>query len=61
MTLAETHPSFLAKVQALAEKTGKPGDTIYGWWREYATDCHNFDQSPIWFEFLEWYKVKLAE
>lgn len=48
---------FIATIESLALLNEKSEDEIYGLWRKYCADCHNFDQSPIVSEFIEWNKL----
>jgi hypothetical protein len=56
---ANTAPSFQRQVNAKADECGKTPMEVYSMWRTYCQDCHNFDQSPIWGEFLNWYAKDL--
>lgn len=47
-------------IAGIAEQHHKTPEQVLGWWREYAKDCRAFDQSPVEFEFLQWYAAKLA-
>jgi hypothetical protein len=44
----------------VASEHGKTPEQVLEWWKEYARDCRIMDQSPVEFEFLQWYSKKLA-
>jgi uncharacterized membrane protein len=60
MTLNDCCESFQKQIKALAAKNGKTPEKVYEWWRVYTEDCRNYDQSPVMFEFQQWYADKLA-
>ncbi len=57
---AETGAAFQEYCTTLAARHGKTVEQVYGWWREYCDACQNFDQSPVQFEFENWYASSLA-
>jgi len=59
MELNQTAKPFQYKIADLADKYEKPADLIYHWWKEYCITCRNYDQSPVLFEFENWYKAQL--
>ncbi len=59
-TLSECDQSFQNRVGELAEEYGKTPEFVYDLWRTYAATCADFDQSPVWFEFINWNKSALS-
>lgn len=59
-TLKDCHATFQAKINAIAALSGKPADDIYGLWKGYAATCSSYDQSPVVFEFCQWYSEQLG-
>lgn len=63
MTLMEryskTAPEFQDYVASLATRHNKAIEQVYSWWREYCDACQNYDQSPVQFEFENWYSSSL--
>ncbi len=57
---AEADGTFRDYVDGLAAVHGKSVEQVYRWWLEYAERCDNCDQSPVLFEFEQWYAEKLA-
>ena len=57
----ECHPSFREHIANLGNKYRLNITEVYGCWREYCRDCSNFDQSPVLFEFENWYKDRFAK
>lgn len=57
---AETGTAFQAYCTSLAARHNKSVEQVYAWWREYCDTCQNFDQSPVQFEFENWYAATLA-
>jgi hypothetical protein len=56
---AETHPSFRAKIQAIAGKAEMTPLDVYALWLEYSDQCSSFDQSAVMSEFEQWYSDRL--
>ena len=56
-----TCESFQSDICELARNNNKLTMQVYKWWREYSTDCQNYDQSAILWEFKQWYKDKLEQ
>lgn len=56
---AKAAQSFRDELQQIADDNAKPVLTVYGWWREYSKTCDSYDQSPVMFEFLQWYDAQL--
>lgn len=53
-------PEFRAWLAEVGKPSGKTPEQVWVLWRNYAKTCEDFDQSPVEFEFLEWYKADLA-
>lgn len=61
MSLEKAHPTFQAKIRALAAIiTSTNAEGIYQLWREYSDKCSSFDQSPVMSEFIEWNADRLG-
>lgn len=56
---AGTAPVFQAHIRALAATARKTTEAVYALWLKYAKDCESGDQSPVLFEFEQWYKDDL--
>lgn len=52
-------PDFRAWLAEIGRPTGKTAEQVYTLWVNYCRDCRNFDQSPVEFEFLNWYRKDL--
>ena len=50
-------PEFIYKIRMTAEKNGKKEDEVWNNWQKYSNDCQNSDQSPLFPEFCQWYKL----
>lgn len=59
MTFEKTHPEFQRRLQELADKYEKPVERVYEWWKNYTKTCQDYDQSPVLFEFENWYGADL--
>ena len=57
----QTAPEFQAQIKAIADKFKKPVLDVYALWREYSETCRLYDQSPVLFEFENWYQVDLSK
>jgi hypothetical protein len=55
MNLANTAPGFQDKIYAIAAAAGMTGEQVYELWRKYDKQCSLHDQSPVLFEFVNWY------
>ena len=60
MKFTQTYPEFQRHLQDVADKYEKPVATVYEWWRKYSDTCRDYDQSPVLFEFENWYKSDLT-
>ena len=56
-TVCAEFRTWMAEVGA---PTGKTIEQVYKLWHDYCVTCQNYDQSPVKFEFLEWYKADLT-
>ena len=57
-TKVKMHEGFVDFLYDIASKNDREGDDVYQMWREYSEKCTCMDQSPIRYEFLNWYKLK---
>lgn len=55
MNAADYCQSFQDEINVLAELSGKSVESVLSDWRKYSQECQSFDQSPVMFEFCEWY------
>lgn len=53
-------PNFQKYIVDLSQKHNKPTLYIYGLWCEYSGQCFLYDQSPVQFQFEDWYKKQLT-
>ncbi len=60
MNFTSTAPAFQAKINALASVAGMTGQEVYELWRKYDRQCTMYDQSPVLFEFVQWYTAELG-
>lgn len=60
-TITPPVQSFTDWIAEIALAHGKTSEQVTTLWKEYAEQCHSGDQSPVRFEFLDWYKDRLAE
>lgn len=60
MNFANTASGFQAKINAIAAVAGKTGEQVYELWRKYDRQCSLYDQSPVLFEFIEWYAADMG-
>lgn len=59
MNLEQTAQHFQTWVYELARQYKKDPILVYQWWKEYCQSCRYADQSPVMFEFEQWYEEKL--
>lgn len=58
---AKTHPTFQATITRIAEQSPKLQPLgVFSLWRAYSQECDAADQSPVMFEFLQWYSKQLG-
>ncbi len=55
-----TAPAFQAQINALGIVANMTGEEVYALWRKYSAQCTNYDQSPVMFEFVQWYAAELG-
>lgn len=60
MNFAQTAQGFQAKINAIAKVANMTGDEVFALWRKYSAQCTNYDQSPVMFEFVQWYAAELG-
>jgi hypothetical protein len=58
MKLDECVPAFRQEIALLAAANGKTPGEIYSLWCDYVERCDSADQSPVLFEFRQWYQLK---
>ena len=46
---------FIAWLDKVAAASGRTSAEVRAMWQEYCRDCRNYDQSPVGFEFCQWY------
>lgn len=60
MNFAQTAKGFQAKINAITNVANMTGDQVYELWRKYRKQCSDGDQSPVLFEFIQWYAAELG-
>jgi hypothetical protein len=60
MNFTSTATAFQAKINTLAAVAGMTGAEVYELWRKYDRQCTMYDQSPVLFEFVQWYTAELG-
>ena len=48
-------PEFVRFIVAVAALNGETADKIWDLWDAYSEQCRGYDQSPVIFEFCEWF------
>ena len=59
MIPAGVTPEFRAYLKDIGKPSGRSAEEVYTLWREYCQTCTNYDQSPVQFEFEQWYAEPL--
>ena len=60
MKFENTAQGFQDKIYAIAAVAGKTADQVYELWRKYDLQCSQYGQSPILFEFINWYAAAMG-
>lgn len=60
MSLATTAQGFQTKIAAIASAANMQPEQVYELWRKYDRQCSSYDQSPVLFEFIEWYAADMG-
>ncbi len=60
MNFTSTATAFQAKINAIAGVAAMTGQEVYDLWRKYDKQCSVYDQSPVLFEFVQWYTAELG-
>ena len=55
------HANFIDFIREIASINNKHEDAIYDLWRDYVAKCDGYDQSPVKYEFCQWYKLECSE
>ena len=58
---ANTCQSFQAAIREIALACNKEPIKVYALWRKYCSQCEFSDQSPLLWEFAEWYAAELGK
>lgn len=53
--------SFIIFIRGIAIENDKSEDVIYRLWKEYCAKCQGYDQSPVKYEFCQWYKLQSTD
>lgn len=60
MNFAQTAQGFQFQINAIAQVANMTSDQVYELWRRYDKQCTMYDQSPVMFEFVQWYVAELG-
>ncbi len=60
MNFAQTAQGFQFQINAIAQVANMTSDQVYELWRRYDKQCTMYDQSPVMFEFVQWYAAELG-
>jgi hypothetical protein len=57
---AHCHPGFQDEIVRIAKVAGLAPLQVFALWRKYSDECSSADQSPVMFEFMQWYTGQLG-
>lgn len=60
MRFEDTATAFQEKIYAIANVSSVPALRVWDLWRDYDRRCTGYDQSPVLFEFVQWYAGDLG-